>query len=303
MTSAHLSWDLCRSFLAVVHEGSLSRAARALNLTQPTLGRHIAELEASLGVALFTRSQRGLVPTDAALELRPHAQAVASAADAFVRAAHASVAEVRGTVRITAPDMLAVEALPPILATFRARHPRVAIELAATTENLLQREADIAVRVVRPEQEALFAAPVGEIRFGLYAHPAYLQQYGTPRTVADLRAHTLVGFDRGGAAIRVLRELPDPLSREDFGFRSDNPIAQLAAIRGGIGIGRAPDAVARRYPAELTPVLVDQHQIVVRVWVVMHEDARSSPHIRAMFDHLASELRALLAGLAQSEPT
>ena len=150
MTSAHLSWDLCRSFLAVVHEGSLSRAARALNLTQPTLGRHIAELEASLGVALFTRSQRGLVPTDAALELRPHAQAVASAADAFVRAAHASVAEVRGTVRITAPDMLAVEALPPILATF---HP--ASILRARTEEDRHRQTAVFMDDLRKAEEFL----------------------------------------------------------------------------------------------------------------------------------------------------
>jgi len=151
MSQADIDWELCRSFLAVFREGNLSRAARALRLTQPTLGRHIDEIERVLGVVLFTRSPQGLTPTDAAFDLRPHAQAMAAAAEALVRAASGSSKEARGTVRITVPEWIGVEVLPPSLAGFHARYPGIIFELALTnrTEDLLRREADIGVRMVR----------------------------------------------------------------------------------------------------------------------------------------------------------
>src|SRR5271163_506215 len=163
MSKREPGWELFRSFLEVVRDGSLSAAARRLALTQPTVGRHIDALEAALGLSLFTRSPRGLTPTPAALALEPHVEAMAAAAAALGRAASGEAAADRGAVRVTASDVIGCEVLPPILAAFRARHPGVALELTLTnrTENLARRDADIAVRMVRPTQSGLVARRIG----------------------------------------------------------------------------------------------------------------------------------------------
>jgi DNA-binding transcriptional LysR family regulator len=293
MTSPKLSWDVCQSFLAVLRDGNLSRAARALQLTQPTIGRHIEEIEHSLGVSLFVRSPQGLSPTDAAFDLRPHAEAMAAAADALLRTASGSAGDTTGTIRITAPEILGAEALPPILTEFRNQYPGIIIELALThrTEDLLRREADIAVRMVRPTQNALVARKVGDVRFSLYAHRAYLDRYGAPETVEALSRHSLIGFDKGMVFIRPLLEANTPLVHEALSFRSDNALAQLAAIRAGFGIGGCPQAIARRDP-NLVPVLANLYDVKVDLWVAMHEDERSNRRMRLMFDHLAAALKA-----------
>ena len=294
MARKTVGWEYWRSFLMVLREGNLSRAARLLNLSQPTLGRHIGELERTLGLSLFTRSPRGLKPTDAAFELKPHAQSMAAAADALLRAASGSASEARGVVRITAPEIIGAEILPAILTGFRAKYPAVTIELALTnvTENLLAREADIAVRLVRPDQAALVAKKVGQVRFCCYAHRDYLKRHGTPKSFADLASHTLIGFDKGGTAIKALRDLPNPLLRDDFAFRSDSALAQIAMVRAGYGIGRGADIAARLDP-DLVPLLASQYCVEVELWVAMHEDARSNRRMRLMFDHLATALTRL----------
>ena len=161
-------WDELRTFVEVTRDGSLSGAARRLGLTQPTVGRHIDALEATLGLTLFTRSPRGLTPTPAALALGPHVEAMAAAAAALGRAASGEAAADRGAVRVTASDVVGCEVLPPILAAFQAGHPGIAIELALTNRNedLARRDADIAVRMVRPIQSGLVARKIGAARIG-----------------------------------------------------------------------------------------------------------------------------------------
>ena len=173
-------WSHYRAFLAVLNEGSLSGAARVLGLAQPTLGRQIAELERALGAALFIRSPRGLVPTDAARDIAPHAQAMAAAAGAMKRAASGGASEEAGVIRITASDMIGAEVLPSLLASFHRAHRGVTIELVLSNrvEDLLQGEADIAVRMVRPSQQALIARHIGTVGLGLYAHKLYLEAFG-----------------------------------------------------------------------------------------------------------------------------
>jgi DNA-binding transcriptional LysR family regulator len=161
-------WKLFRSFLAALRAGSLSGAARALKLTQPTVGRHIDELEKALGTVLFTRSQHGLQPTDAAAELAPHAQAMASSAGALMRAASGTLHVIGGTVRLSASEVFVVEVLPPMLASLREQHPRLALELVASDEirDLLRRDVDLAVRNVRPTQTGLLAKKIGLSHWG-----------------------------------------------------------------------------------------------------------------------------------------
>ncbi|MCX5496411.1 LysR family transcriptional regulator [Kaistia dalseonensis] len=291
------SWDHFRSFLAVLTEGSLSAAARRLRLTQPTLGRHISELEQDLGVALFTRSQAGLTPTEAAIELRPYAEAMAGAADALIRAASGEASEDRGSVRLTASEVVAIEVLPPILTAFREAHPRIAIEVLASNRNedLLRRTADIAVRMVRPTQAALVARRIGTIEIGLHAHRRYLERAGMPSSLRDLAGHSIIGYDHETMSVQLLQALGLSLEREMFALRTDSDVMQLAAIRAGYGIGVCQVHVARRDP-NLVHILPGEFSFDLDCWLAMHEDIASTRRVRLVFDHLTAGLGAYVAG-------
>lgn len=290
-------WSLYRVFLAVLDAGSLSGAARALRIAQPTVGRQIAALETALsGSVLFTRSPGGLKPTQAAFALAPHARAMASAAEAVVRAASGETAGERGVIRLTASEIGGVEILPAILTRFREAHAGIAIELALSNrqEDLLRREADIAVRMTRPTQGALVALRLGTARIQLYAHHRYLERHGTPETLADLAGHSVIGFDRLGPPPEMLAALGPGLSRDLFALRTDNDLAGLAALRAGFGIGACQRGIARRDP-DLVPLLEDQFGFDLEAWLAMHEDLKASRRMRLLFDHLGEEMKAFLA--------
>ncbi|MEO8902368.1 MAG: LysR family transcriptional regulator [Polyangiaceae bacterium] len=294
MTGPEPGWELYRSFLAVVREQSLSGAARSLALTQPTVGRHVDALEAALGVALFTRSPAGLRATEGALALVPFAEAMASAAEALQRAASAEASDDRGTVRITASEMIGTEVLPACLAQFREAHPRIVVELAISnrSEDLLRRDSDIAVRMVRPTQSALVARKVGVVHLGLHAHPRYVKAHGIPTTMAELNRHPLIGFDRE-PSIRRLDKLGLKLTRELFAFRCDSDVGQYAALRAGFGLGVCQLGLAKR--DRLVQVLPGTMSFALGVWIVMHQDLKSSRRMKLMFDHLAKYLAGYIA--------
>ena len=288
-------WDHYRSFLAVVTTGSLSGAARSLGLTQPTVGRHIEALEAALGgTALFTRSPGGLMPTEAALALKPHAEAMALAAAALVRTASGEADAVRGSIRITASEIVGAEVLPEILTDFHEDHPEVAVELVLSNkpEDLLRREADIAVRMVRPTQDALLARRIGTVRLGVFAHRRYIQKHGVPMGLDDVD-HAAIGYDRDPSVARAAAELNIPDSRDFFAFRSDSDLAQLAALRAGYGVGVCQLGIARRDP-NMVPLLPGVG-FALEMWVVMHEGLKTSRRMRLMFDHLVEALTAYVA--------
>lgn len=297
-------WERQRAFLAVLREGSLSGAARALDLAQPTVRRRIEELESSLSTPLFTRSPSGLIPTERALLLREHADAMALAADAFIRSASAGADEVAGTVRITASEVIAVEVLPPILAALRNAHPGLVIELSATNRNedVLRREADIAVRMVRPRQDGLVARWVGSVPLGLHAHRDYLAAHGTPEHLDDVKGHALIGVETDSPVLHALQEQGFAVRREDFAFRSDSDLAHIAAIRAGIGLGICQAPLAARDPA-LVRLLPDQLNIDLETWVVAHEDQRGTARIRATFDALVMGLGTYLGRPPLQRPT
>lgn len=293
-----IGWELYRTFLAVLTEGSLSGAARALGITQPTVGRHVTALEAAFGQPLFTRSQTGLLPTEAALALRGYAQSMHSTAAALARVAASQGLGVSGTVRISASEVIGVEVLPPMLARLRQAHPRLKVELVPTNrvQDLLQREADIAVRMTAPKQEQLIARRIGEVELGLHAHADYLRQHGTPATAEELAGHALIGFDQETPFLRSARKLLPIWSRDAFSFRCDSDLAQLALIRAGCGIGVCQSALAGRGDAPLVRVLGGQFAFRLETWVTMHEDLRGSPRCKAVFDALVECLQAHAAG-------
>jgi DNA-binding transcriptional LysR family regulator len=294
MSQGSIDWALLRSFLAVADHGSLSAAARELQLTQPTLGRHVAELEAQLRTKLFTRSARGLIPTEAALELLPHARLMASTAAALARAASGEAEDARGTVRVAASDIIGAEVLPPIIAAFRRAHPKIEVELVLSNrnENLLQREADIAVRMVRPTQQQLIARRIGDVPVRLFAHKSYVKRRGTPASLAELRDHDLIGYDR---IPTVFEGAGLVFSPSDFCLRSDNDLAQLSLLRAGAGIGGMQTQMGFR-DKSMVPVLHKQVVLRLEMWLVMHEDLREHRRVRLMHAFLDERLTDYVRG-------
>lgn len=283
------SWDLYRTFAAVLREGSMSGAARVLGFTQPSVARHVDALEQAVGGALFVRSQRGLSPTDRALVLRPYAESMVATSAALFRTASADPGEIAGSVRVTASEVVAVEHLPPLLTALRQRHPKLAIELVSSdaVDDLLQRRADIAIRMVAPTQQALVARNVGKVTLGLHAHQAYLERRGTPASITDLQGHDIIGMDADSTISRAVLQAIPGINRDCLALRTDSTLAQAAAIRAGLGIGVCQVGIAARDPA-LRRVLAEHLAIDLPVWIVMHEDLRTSSRCRAVFDALAN---------------
>jgi DNA-binding transcriptional LysR family regulator len=282
------SWDVYRSFAAVLQQGSLSAASRALGMTQPSIARHVNALEQAIGAKLFVRSQRGLSATDHALALRPHAEALVAAAEALRRSAEGAPGVPEGTVRITASQAVGTHHLPAILTRLRRAQPGLHFELVLNDDldDLLQRQADIAIRMAQPEQKSLVAKRVGFVRLGFHAHRSYLEQRGVPERLEDLRGHDLIGFDAETPFTRAaMRHLPG-IERSMFALRVDDAAAQFEAIRAGFGIGICQSVVARQNP-DLCRVLAGALDLPLPIWIVMHEDLRNGSRYRFTFDALA----------------
>jgi DNA-binding transcriptional LysR family regulator len=288
-----VDWDLYRYFFAVLQAGSLSAAARQLLTTQSTVSRQISKLESSLGVSLFSRSPEGLQPTPAALQLLEPVSGMSTAVAIMQR--RISQATGAGVLRLTVPEVLGVEVITPLLAVFQQQHPGLQLELsiAEHNEDLLRREADLAIRMIAPQQGALLARGLGQSCLSLYAHRDYLAQHGTPLNREDLAQHRLIGYDRNLGLHAHWQAQGFALPIEALAFRSDCAMARLAALRSGMGIGLCHAALAQREPA-LLALPAQLFSFELGVWVVMHNDQRDQQNLRQLFDYLADALPAAL---------
>ena len=284
-------WSLVRSFLAVLEKGSLLAASRDLQLSQPTIGRHVAELESQLGLVLFDRNGRGLLPTDAAYHLADSARIMQSGADQLARNVMGADLGASGTVRITASQPVSCYVLPPLLAQMRLSLPDVQVELVASNEvsNLLRREADIAVRMVQPQQASIIARRVGKVTLRACAHQDYLRRRGVPRQPSDLLAHDLIGGDRNDDTLKGFAAQGLVVGREQFAFRADDLIVVWQAVRAGLGVGFVSEHLIRSDPAVI-PVLPKLKIEPLPVWLAVHKEIRTSKRIRAVYDFLADAL-------------
>lgn len=288
-------WNLVRSFLAALEHGSLLGAARALGASQPTLGRHIAELEAQLGAVLFERTGRGLVPTPLGLQLAEAARAMEAGALQLARSATGADADAVGTVRISASQPVACVLLPPVLAQLRRALPDVQVELVASNavSNLLRREADIALRMVQPDQTSLVARRIGRVTVGAYAHQDYLRRRGTPRELADLLAHDLVGEDKGTQHLQGFASFGFPVGKDAFAVRTDDLVAYWQCVRAGLGVGFVADYLAAT-DAQVVPLLPQLKIPPLPMWLTVHREIRSNRRIRAVYDFLAQAVPKVL---------
>ncbi len=298
LTASSFDWTLVRSFLAVLDAGSLLGAARRLGSTQPTVGRQIEALERQIGQALFERTGRGVMPTEAARRIAAEARKMQQGAERLAAAATAGPGEMAGLVRVTASRMFAVHVLPRIIAALQIEAPEIDIALVASDEvsNLLRRDADIAVRMVDPDQGSVIARRIGKVPVVAVAHRDYVDRYGLPRSLGELLDHRLVGPDHDAFVIEQMRRLaisigrdPDDVPRS---FRCDDYVTQLAAVRAGLGIGFLAESWARGDP-ELVTIPVPLPAPVLPIWLAVHREIRGTRRIRAVYDFLARELGAL----------
>ena len=286
--NSSFDWSLLPTFLAALERGSLLGAARQLGISQPTAGRHIADLESQLGKVLFERTGRGLRPTALALDLAGPARAMQSGALALAERLLDSQAQQAGTVRLSASQPVACYLLPPVLARMRVALPAIQIELVVSNQvsNLLQREADIALRMVQPAQASLVARRIADVTLSACASRAYLARRGTPAIPADLLQHELIGYDQQDDLLRGFAAMGFPVTPERFALRTDDLIAQWAAVRAGLGVGFVADYEIDTEPGvqRLLPMLPLPH---LPVWLTVHREIRNSGRIRAVYDFLA----------------
>ena len=288
-------WRLVRSFLAALEQGSLLGAARSLSATQPTIGRHIAELEAQLGVLLFERTGRGLLATPMALQLADSARAMENGANQLARSVSGFEPGISGTVRVSASQPVACYLMPPILAQMRLALPEVQVELVSSNavSNLLRREADIALRMVQPRQASLVVKRIAKVTLGAYAHRDYLRRRGTPRQLQDLLNHELVGNDRDETILKGMAGFGLPVTRSSFAFRCDDLLACWQAVRAGLGIGFVSDYLAVT-DKDVVPLLPMVKVPPIPIWLTVHREIRTSRRIRAVYDFLSQAVpRAL----------
>lgn len=288
---ADFDWTRARAFLATVEAGSLSKAARQLRLTQPTLSRQVAGLEADLGVVLFERVGRTLVLTETGRDLVDHFRDMGAAAERIALAAAGHSQATEGRVSISASDAFAVFVLTPLLAELQAIAPGIEIEVLAanTLSDLQRREADIAIRHLRPSEPELIGRQVGEWRARLYAATAYLDRRGRPEVTADLSGHDLLGFAPVERLLATLVTHGLPVTRKNVRHVTDNGLVLAEMAQRGLGVAVTPSVFAARM-AGLEPVLPDWPGIPVPLWLIAHREVQTSRRIRIVYDFLAAAL-------------
>lgn len=286
-----VDWNQLRAFLETAETGSLSAAARRLGLTQPTLSRQVAAIERRLGVTLFERVGRSLVPTRTALELLEHARAMGAAAEALGLAATGRSQTAQGVVSVSASDAVAAFLLPRAVQRIRRVAPGITIEVLSsdTLSDLRRREADIAIRHVDPGQPELIGRLIREASAGFYASADWVRRHGHPRTAQQALAHDFVGADRAGRYLGYLRQHGLALTEAHFKCYADNSVAHWALVRQGLGIGAMMDDIAHATP-DVVPVLEALPPVRFPIWLVTHRELRTARRIRVVFDLLAEEL-------------
>lgn len=289
--SVKFDWNQARAFLVTAEEGSLSAAAQALGMSQPTLSRQVAALQESLGTTLFERSGRGLMLTPNGLELLAYVQAMGEAASSFSLAATGRATSIEGEITLSASEVTAAFILPAILQKLRSRFPGIQIGLVASNQasDLKRREADIAIRNFRPTEPDLIARKLGIFAAGLFASPGYLESQGRPQQPDDLRDARFIGFSSSNPAfIQALGAHGIPLTEKNFAVRSDSHLIQWEMAKLGLGIGVIPVEMGHAEPRveRILPETVFSGD----VWLVSHRELKTNLRVRTVFDFLAEEL-------------
>jgi DNA-binding transcriptional LysR family regulator len=286
-----MDWNHLRAFLETAQTGSLSAAARKLGLTQPTLSRQVAAIEQSLGVTLFERVGKSMVLTDTGVQLLNHARAMGTAANELGLAATGRSQAVEGVVSVSATDAVAAHLLPPLIRDIRRQAPGITIELISSNSlsDLRRREADIAVRHLRPDEPDLIGRLLREPTASFYASKAWVRRHGHPRTAEEAGQGEFIGADRSGHYLAFLQQHGLQVTEANFSCYSENAVSSWSLTLEGMGITPMMDEIARKFGG-VVRVLDDVPPVRFPIWLVTHRELRTSPRIRMVFDWLAEGL-------------
>lgn len=286
-----VDWNQLRAFLETAETGSLSAAARKLGQSQPTLSRQVAALELALGVTLFERVGKTMALTTTGQELLGHARVMGAAAHELGLAATGRSEEVAGVVSVATSDAVAAYLMPKILLQIREAAPGIQVEVVASDgfSDLLRREADIAIRHVRPEQPELIGRLVRQSSACFYASESWVREHGLPRTAEEAVQHDFIGMDRAGHYLQHMRSKGLQLSSANFRSYADNSVTYWEMVRQGLGIGAIMEEIARETPG-MVRVLEDVSPFQLPIWLVTHRELRTARRIRIVFDLLAEIL-------------
>jgi DNA-binding transcriptional LysR family regulator len=290
--SVKFDWNKARAFLVTAEEGSLSAAARALGMAQPTLGRQVDGLEQELGIVLFERVGRGLTLTPSGLELLEHVREMGEAAGRVSMTALGQSQALEGTICISASETYAAVLLPPIIAKLRRMEPGIQVEIVVANHasDLRRREADIAIRNFRPTEPDLIAKKIGDADAVLYATPDYIAKIGNPTKPYDLRHADFVNMDHGGMMLKGLNTLGLGLTEANFPLLTESYLVMWELVRQGAAIGILDAYIGDADPV-VRRVLPDLEPLVFPIWLVSHRELTTSRRIRMVYDFLAEELR------------
>lgn len=289
--SVNFDWNRARAFLVTAEEGSLSAAAKALSMTQPTLGRQVTALEQELGVVLFERAGRGLILTPNGLDLLEHVRSMGEAAGRVSLAASGQAETIEGSISITASELTSVFLLPPIVERLRRKAPGIEVEIVAANEavDLRRREADIALRNFRPTQPDLIARKIRDARVRLYAAHTYLDRIGNPQTREDLSRADFIGFNHSSEMIDALRSLGLDVDRRNFPLITTSHMVHWELAKCGAGIGVMSEAIGAVEPL-VREALPDLPPLEYPIWLTTHRELQTSRRVRLVFDFLADQL-------------
>lgn len=286
-------WTRARAFLATAEQGSYSEAGRVLGMAQSTVGRQVSALEDELGVALFERVGNRMELTEAGAGLVAPVRAMRDAANRVSLSASGASQSLDGVVRITASDSVAALVLPPVLLELRRQYPGLHIHVLAnnSVNDLIRREADIAIRNVRPEEDELFARRLPTSEAWLYAATSYLDRHGRPATPDDLAGHTFISWVPVSAYAEAVASRGWPVTEDQFALASGNHVVQWELCKAGGGIGIMSQRIGDAEPS-VERVLPSEGSWPVPMWLVAHRELRTSARIRVVFDALAEALGA-----------
>ncbi|MEL6966037.1 MAG: LysR family transcriptional regulator [Pseudomonadota bacterium] len=287
-----MDWSLLQTLVLVAEHGSLSAAAKASHRSQPTLSRHIAQLEDALGGRVFLRHSTGLELTALGEKVLKQAGAMADAAGGLATLSVAPASAMSGTVRITASEMVSTFLLPDLLTAFHGQEPGIELEVVASdeTDNLLRREADIALRMYRPQHLDLIAQKIGDFSLGAYASTDYIQRRGKPDSTAALLTHDVIGYDRSPLILQGLKQAGLSVEPSFFKFRSDNQVACWMMVLAGFGIGFNQCAIGDPDP-RVERIETEKPIGSLPLWLTAHPDVKRSARVRRVYDFLADALR------------
>jgi len=284
-------WHILKSFALVGEHGSLSAAARVAGISQSTMSRHLSALERAVDARLVERKPSGIVLTSSGLAMFEHVRKMSDAASQLSYSMRSKQGAISGSVRITASEFVAAFVLPEILSSLRAAEPAIDFEVVASdaTDNLLRRDADIAIRMYRPTQLDLITRKVGDVKLAVFASNAYIERCGRPSRIEDLFDHDVIGYDRNQAILEGFQSAGIKIDREFFAFRCDTQFVCWQMVLAGYGIGFFPTRTGAK-TSNVTKITDLGDTGTLPIWLTAHAELKSSQRLRRVYDFLALHL-------------